>query len=607
MSFIHDEATRALKAGGLRTLFSKKAAVNSFEKYVPKAREGLKDAPKDDVYLSIDSAVGKELEKEGIGIQSVPGQPTYVLGKSSERLGILDGSYGVALPGKEEKFSKAWGGITGKLKKYGKVAKPDDLKIRTLPELHPSFVTDATVGPTVEKARAILEGYVPHMEPKNRLGFKRYVPVDYDYKKTLGSVMDNEMWNCEDGKKAMHEALDIMKKQSNDVRKKAVNKLKRDFEKDQKYFRKRNLAYGVLALGGSVAAEEFGGMAGFWPSMSSFLASGFGPRPADGPGHEYVESSNIATDLKPIAAAAIDVDGVMTPDEQAFVDSVASMDDASQHAVVNALVADGEINHDEANQTMFLADLPLSERSDVISKGNVSNFDIDNDNQNNKFERLVNKTPYNVYNGRYAINLDTNEQTINSDGLAQSDFLAQEKFDPSNIIKLTYKEATKDNFVKAVSDLSAKMSNNDIIYITLSGHGNIDHFAFNDGKGNNRNVENSNIMTYTDMDRVLDTVREGKMILTLGACNSEAALKVIEDGNVPRVVLGDCGYWFSDLKEGGNKGMGLEPSIYDLDKNRHVSVKEVLETAEKYSEEDGVFSDRGNISSGLYLGDIEVK
>ena len=147
-------------------------------------------------------------------------------------------------------------------------------KVQARPEQEhmPSFGTDLSVEPTVEKAEAILESYVPRGIPKKILGFTRYMPDDKEYyKNTLGRMMETETWGCDTGKKVIHQALDNMKKKAAGDYKAAVNKLKRDFEKNEKFYRGRNLARGALFLAGSVVAEETGGALGMWPSISSIL------------------------------------------------------------------------------------------------------------------------------------------------------------------------------------------------------------------------------------------------------------------------------------------------------------------------------------------------
>jgi len=181
----------------------------------------------------------------------------------------------------------------------------------------------------------------------------------------------------------------------------------------------------------------------------------------------------------------------MTSNARTFIDYLSGFDQDLQLKLVNSFMPDGNISSDEANQIKFLSGFSHQDQVQMIDNSSFANFDWDGDGMCNYFEQAVNHSPYDVYNGRYALLIDT--ATPADLPLEQSDadcmynfLVVNEKVPSQNVIKLTGPFATITNFKSAVLNLSEKVSKNDFVYIALSGHGNFDDFGFNDGNGNCR-------------------------------------------------------------------------------------------------------------------------
>jgi hypothetical protein len=249
--------------------------------------------------------------------------------------------------------------------------------------------------------------------------------------------------------------------------------------------------------------------------------------------------------------------------------------------------------------------------------------DSDGDGMSDEFETTISHTDPHVYNGRYALLVSTGNETSTIDKMYS--FLTNEqKFQPQDIKKLASTNATEANFRQALSELSHKVSGNDIFYAILDGHGGksgeVGFFVFNDGKGNNQNV--NPVMTYKSMNTLFNPIKSKATVITVSACDAVTALEPLKEGPSPRVVMTMPANWFFATSKNYSLGApslqydSVKPKDYDIDGNGYVSVKESFETQMRsmqrfLSENPERASTYGmidphNVSKDTYLGEFSV-
>lgn len=295
--------------------------------------------------------------------------------------------------------------------------------------------------------------------------------------------------------------------------------------------------------------------------------------------------------------------------EKVVTDYATGFNQTLQQRVIDGFKSKGNITSEDARQIEFLKALPYAEQVISIVNGSFTDTDWDKDRMNNRFEQTFGM-PWDVYNGRYALLVRTDNITRPVDDMG-SFLINEQKFLPQNVMKLTYTNATAENFKQAISDLSHKVNGNDIVYVGLMGHGGHGTFGFNDGKGNDQPENLKDIMYYKDMDKILDTIKPKEMLITIFACYSETALEPLKEGPSPRVFADICPHWFYNTSENYPNFAGApEPKVFDTNGDRFVSIDESLKIAAEYQRESGKgvnVADKDNIASKLYLGDFKIQ
>jgi hypothetical protein len=314
----------------------------------------------------------------------------------------------------------------------------------------------------------------------------------------------------------------------------------------------------------------------------------------------------------------LDADRAMDDNEKVFVDYLSSVcprvDYLSaeiphlQQKVIDAFMADGAISRNEVYQMHFLCSLPKADEEQIINAGNVANADIDGDGMINYFEHCIAKTPYNVYNGRYAIILTTDPNSTAGD-ILEKFLINEQKFETRKIVKLVGNDGTKVNFLQAISDVSHRATENDLVYISFDGHGNREGFAFNDGNGDINSGYNPS-MTFTEIDKEIDNIKAGKLLITTSSCAGDAPVSIISG---PKRVVADVGQYWVTNTAGMYQTLGASPGakLFDLDGNGYVSFDEIFKIFSKYQTEGSPewyakMSDSDGIAPSLYLGDYRV-
>lgn len=281
-----------------------------------------------------------------------------------------------------------------------------------------------------------------------------------------------------------------------------------------------------------------------------------------------------------------------------------------------------EFSYDALSQIKFLEEISEQEYQLLESQGLLGNCDIDNDNMNNYFEKTVN-LPYNKYNGRYAILVDTYQEGNTADCM-YSYLTNEQKFKPENVRKLSYKSATIGAFKGAVSDFSKVVDRDSILYVMLEGHGNIDAFSFNDGRGNNWGVGTG--VMYEEVGKILEPVKSNVTIISVKACEKIGAINSLKIQSSTYVVVTMGGDFIFGASENYvnayTGGKQFDPVIrkdYDIDGNGFVSIGESYQTQmksmERYLQESPEQAQQAlkygssdlELASKIYLGDFSVR
>jgi len=91
-------------------------------------------------------------------------------------------------------------------------------------------------------------------------------------------------------------------------------------------------------------------------------------------------------------------------------------------------------------------------------------------------------------------------------------FITHYKCLPQNVVELIGSNATFTNFVRTISDWEHKVTKNDIVFISLQGHGNVGIFEFND-----------RVVKYEEINEHLNKLQPMKFLIDIGACYGESA------------------------------------------------------------------------------------
>ncbi len=316
---------------------------------------------------------------------------------------------------------------------------------------------------------------------------------------------------------------------------------------------------------------------------------------------------------------------VVEPDESRilFDEYVQTFSELLQYEF-DVFLDDDVISQDEVNQINFLKQFTLGEQISFIKSGNHTDFDWDKDNMDNYFEKEIAELPYDLYNGRYAILVDTFEDTDTSEYM-HSFLVNEQRFNPQNIRKLAYVNATIENFEKSVSDFKQVIDRDCLLYVMLEGHGNTYGLAFNDGKGNTQGV--GTLIFFENIGKILEPITSNSTVISIFCCGSEGALNSLKITNSSTVVIPHMAadWFFATSKNFSNSYIQCLPTeydpieieAYDIDENGYVTIGESLDaqmkSVKRYLDELPTeafkfgISDPNNISHKIYFGDFCVR
>jgi len=291
----------------------------------------------------------------------------------------------------------------------------------------------------------------------------------------------------------------------------------------------------------------------------------------------------------------------LSPELYSKIKDVSPENKTLQKAIVNGFLSDGTLSTDEIYQIKFLEQLSKEELSKLIRNGSFVDTDIDKDRMSNYFEKVIAGLPWDIRNERYALLLYTGDDTSILSTAGIKKFLIEDmKFMSQNIVYLQGSNATFENFKSAILQWENKINENDIVYISLSGHGSPGIFYFAD-KG----------VRYEEIDKYLDKLKPMKMLVVVGACFVETAVEPLKEGPSPRIFFTNDDIYFTQTSKNFPRGFyAPEPKGFDLDGNGYASLAEILKVIDdimvKYHGFRPIISDPYNLAPKFYLGDLRI-
>jgi len=192
----------------------------------------------------------------------------------------------------------------------------------------------------------------------------------------------------------------------------------------------------------------------------------------------------------------------------------------------------------------FGFDIPTAQPLSIQDASNISQeilIDSDGDGFSDQFEDSTTYYNPNIPNNRYVILYRAWKETDNFEGVVNEEanwWLTKTKIPAENIIILYKGNATGYNLQAAIETVAAKAKENDIVFLSLRGHGSKRLITTYYYKGEDPNwPSNPGVIYYADIDHWLDEISAKAVIVQIMACGCEAALPVLKDGPCPRIVF----------------------------------------------------------------------
>ena len=250
-------------------------------------------------------------------------------------------------------------------------------------------------------------------------------------------------------------------------------------------------------------------------------------------------------------------------------------------------------------------------------------LDTDGDGMNDWFESNIAGTDPDVYNQRFVIyagvassngnrlcDTATNSCVIvpDADDKVAADlrefFVEKESIPEDNVNLMIWTEATENNFVAAVDEVSAKSDSESLVYVFLHSHGSdnsIPTMWFYKENGLEFGSEWGEEVSYSEVGALLNGINCKQMFVCVFSCAYEDAIEPLSQGSVsPRVVAYDGPAQV--LQSLGYQGM----APHDGNQDGFVSVAEALSPPENIvgtAPHHASHSDPFNIANSFYFGD----
>jgi len=189
-------------------------------------------------------------------------------------------------------------------------------------------------------------------------------------------------------------------------------------------------------------------------------------------------------------------------------------------------------------------DVPTAHPFSTQDDSNISSEVLsgsDSDGFSNQFEENVAYYDPEIPNDRFIILYRAWKKTDNFGDAVNEEvnwWLTNAKIPAENIIILNKENATGYNLQAAIETVATKAKENDIVFISLQGHGGKTRITTYYCKEEDPNwPSNPGVIYYTDIDHWLDEISAKVVVVQIMACGVEAAVPVLKEGPCPRVLF----------------------------------------------------------------------
>ena len=199
-----------------------------------------------------------------------------------------------------------------------------------------------------------------------------------------------------------------------------------------------------------------------------------------------------------------------------------------------------------ATVTIIISVLSASQLFNITTFNNASDTnsnntyelpppDSDNDGYSDDFETNISKTDTLISNDCYFLSFSTiRNKWDNSEEKIFSDFLIKNKVPSANIVNLFSVNASKENLINSLAQLSEKTDENDILIVYIYSHGDANVFQpFKTGlmpeqvsTGNQPEINDIggmevwDTMTYSELDHCFDNI-QSKILIVFDTCGNQ--------------------------------------------------------------------------------------
>ena len=311
--------------------------------------------------------------------------------------------------------------------------------------------------------------------------------------------------------------------------------------------------------------------------------------PATAYAREKISSVEVLEDLR-----CLDGDLTLDEDEAVFIDFLADFEQEQQAVIIQSFLADGEVSSEEIQQIQFLNTFMKEDRVQMVENGSFYNFNWDGDMWSNYFEKAITKTPVDVKNDIFIFLMTMAGREYGPVDRMHRFLEETVKLPAENFFSLNSENNNPEEFKIAVSQISSKADSNDIVFIHIGGHGNINDFQFWNGSHT----------TYTLMNEQFNEIVSKALIIYVDSCHSGSAIEHLSNPE-SRVIMTAC-------KADETSSFGITYEFFnsilnqeaDADGSGYVSIGEAndyVRSVRTFSNETPQLSDIGNIGRNLYL------
>ena len=299
-------------------------------------------------------------------------------------------------------------------------------------------------------------------------------------------------------------------------------------------------------------------------------------------------------------------DGFIGAEELHLIIFLSRLPKEAQVKFLSTIMSDGEVNIRDLEQIIFLESLPSRIFNEAVKDGRIYDFDWDDDNMDNYFEAFIAHLPVDVKNERFLVFVETGNITLRE--IMEEErrlyydlgyLIKKYRFKDENLIFLLGKNATFDNFEKAILKIAQKATENDIIYILIGAHGSPGLLFFSD-KG----------ISYQQLDKIFDRISHAKVLvigITACYCTLPKSWTALKEGPIPRIIVAPGQWIFHHSSPWGGGPLFLIRHVKpaDLNGDGHISLEEnwiqtMVEEFRTFANIEPRFKGRNTIKDGTH-------